>query len=82
MLSLETIMKDSMWVAKMVGWREVGTYEEIGHLAESEDCRDFDLCAKQPDHLKSFFDAYFGYEKAHGWITIPKFYEEHYAKGE
>lgn len=80
MLKLETILNESMWVVKMVGWRTAGTWAEVGHLAKDEDCRDFDLAAKQPDHLKEFFDAYFAHEREHGFLTIPEFYEKHYAE--
>lgn len=74
MLTLDTIMKDTVFVAKMQGWREVGTFSEIGHLSSDPDCRDFDLCAVQPDHLKGFYDAYFSYELGHGFITVQDFY--------
>lgn len=77
-LTLEQIMNESRWVAKMQGWREVGTYEEVKSYAESEECRDFDICAEQPEHLKDFFDRYFAYEREHGWITIPDFYKDVY----
>ena len=42
-LTLEQIMNESRWVAKMQGWRQVGTYAEVGYLSDSEECRDFDL---------------------------------------
>lgn len=77
MLNLETIMKDSIWVAKMNGWRESGTYDQIGHLFNDEDCRDFDLCAEQPEHLKEFYDMYFKHD---GFITIQDFYKDYYVK--
>lgn len=76
MLTLDTIMKDSVWVAKMQGWREAGTLEEIGHLSDDPDCRDFDLCAKQPEHLDEFFEAYWKHD---GFITIQDFYNKFYA---
>lgn len=78
LIALDTIMNESLWVAKMQGWRETGTYAEIGHLAKSEECRDFDLLANQPEHLKPFFDAYWAWNKEHGWITIPEFYKDIY----
>lgn len=78
LISLETIEKDALWIAKMQGYRECGTYAEISHLAKSEDCRDFDLAAKQPEHLKPFFDAYWAWNEEHGWITIPEFYKDIY----
>lgn len=81
-LTLEQIKKDTIWVAKMQGWRETGTYEEIGFLREDEDCRDFDICAVQPDHLKDFYDRYFEYEREHGFTIIQDFYNEVYSKKE
>lgn len=80
MLTLEKIMNESIWVAKMQGWRAVGTYEEMRAYADSEECRDFDLSADQPEDLKEFYDGYFQYERENGFITIPKYYEEVYAK--
>ena len=74
-LTLETILRDTLWVAKMQGWREVGTYDEIGYLAEDEDCRDFDICANQPEHLKAFYENYFEYCEDHGWMTVQEFYK-------
>ena len=60
MLTYETIKKDTRWVAKMNGYRVSGTYDEIRHYADDEECRDFDISCKQPDHLKEFYDMYFG----------------------
>lgn len=42
-ISLEIIKKDTVWVAKMCGWRAVGTYDEVKRFAEDEKCRDFDM---------------------------------------
>lgn len=80
LIPLETIMNESLWVAKMQGYRETGTYAEIGHLAKSEDCRDFDLLAKQPAHLVPFFNEFWKYTEEHGFITIPDYYNNVYAK--
>lgn len=82
MLSLETILKDTVFVAKMQGWRQAGTIAQIGHLRDDPDCRDFDLCAKQPDHLKEFYDAYWCYEESHGFITIQNFYADVWTRRE
>ena len=79
MLSLETILKDSIWIAKMQGYRLSGTHDEIGHYADLEECRDFDLCCEQPEHLKDFYDKYFAYD---GFITIQDFYNQYYNKPE
>lgn len=76
MLTLDTILKDSIWVAKMQGWRTSGTYEEIGHLFKDEDCRDFDLSCQQPEHLNEFYEAYWKYD---GFITVQDFYNQYYA---
>ena len=74
MLTLDTIMKDSLWVARMTyGYRFVGTYEEAKRWAEDEECKDFDLCANQPEHLEEFYTAYFTYSRSR-WITVQDFY--------
>lgn len=73
-LTLETIMADTLWVAKMTyGARYVGTYEELSSYGESEDCRDFDICANQPEHLRDFYDRYFSYCEENGWTIIPEY---------
>lgn len=77
MLSLEQIMKETIWVAKMQGYRVTGTYEEMTPYRESEECRDFDICCEQPEQLKDFYDKYFQHE---GWITIQDFYNQEYNK--
>jgi len=82
MLTLEQIMAEAIWVAKMQGWRQTGTYEELKDLAASEECRDFDLCCEQPKHLQPFFDALWAYEEDHGWMTIQDFYNEVWSKQE
>lgn len=78
MLSLQKILDESLWVAKMQGYRKCGTYAEIGDLADSEDCRDFDLAATQPEDLMDFYDGFF---KHRGFITIQDYYHNFYAKG-
>lgn len=79
MLTLEQIMKDTIWIAKMTWGRMSGTYDEMKPFAEDEECRDFDICAVQPEHLSDFYDKYFEYERVHGWVTIPDFYNTVYA---
>lgn len=78
MLSLDKILNECLWVAKMQGYRVSGTYDEIGDLADDEDCRDFDLAAKQPDDLMDFFEGFFQYGR---FITIQDYYRDVYAKG-
>ena len=77
-LSLETILKDTRWVVKMTYGRFAGTYDEIKCLSESEECRDFDICFHQPEHLKDFYDGLFKYEYENGFITIQEYYEQVY----
>lgn len=74
MLSLETIMRDTLWVAKMTYGRRVGTYEELEWCLEEDELRDFDICAKQPEHLEVFYDLYFEHCKRKGWTTVQEFY--------
>ena len=77
MMTLAEIKRDTIWVAKMTGWRTSGTYDEIGYLQEDEYCRDFDVCCKQPTkELQEFWNACWAYEQQnHTWLTIDKFYE-------
>ena len=75
MLTLEQILKDTIWVVKMQGYRMSGTYEEMKHYADSEECRDFDICCEQPEHLMDFYEKYFAYD---GFITIQDFYNQFY----
>ena len=75
MLTLKQIMSESIWLVKMNGYRLTGTYDEMKPYAESEDCRDFDLCAEQPEHLKEFYDKYFEHE---GFITVQEYYNQYY----
>lgn len=76
MMTLAEIKNNTIWVAKMMGYRTTGTYEEIGYLQEDEDCRDFDICCKQPtEELQQFWDACWKYEETHRcWMTIDEFY--------
>ena len=79
MLKLEQILNDTIWLAKMQGYRVTGTYEELKKYRESENCRDFDICCEQPEHLKDFYDKYFEYYKNNvGFITIQDFYNQFY----
>lgn len=80
MLTLETILKDSVWVAKVGGCRYVGTYDEVERWYDDEDWRDTDLCCEQPEHLREFYDAYFKYSEKHGFTIIQDFYNNVYAK--
>ena len=79
-LSYEVIDRDTLWVAKMQGYRQVGTYAEVGHLFHDPECRDFDtLCIKgQPEHLREFYTEYFAYCDKEGWLTIPDYYNKVY----
>lgn len=60
MLTWKEIQSKTVFVVKMQGWRDTGTWEQIKDLAQDEDCRDCDICAKQPTtELQDFWDAYF-----------------------
>lgn len=82
MLKLETIKKETIWVAKMIGCRFTGTYDELKGLASSEECRDFDIVwsGGQPEHLRPFYEAYEKYEAKNGFTFIDDFYKV-YAEG-
>lgn len=77
-LPLELVLDKTLWVAKMNGWRAVGTYKELEELSKSEECRDFDICANQPDELKDFYRQYFKFDEECGFITVQDFYKYHY----
>ena len=80
-LTLDEIMAKTLWVAKMYGYRCCGTYDEVANLGHSEECRDFDISANQPEELNDFYNGYFEYERTSGFITIPDYYNNIYAKG-
>lgn len=76
MLTLDQILNESRWVAKMNGWRQAGTYKELEHLSNDPDCREIDIAAEQPEHLREFFDML---DSNDTWMTIPEFYRTCYA---
>ena len=80
-ISRQTIHDETLWVAKMQGYRSVGTYDEMGYLAHDFDCRDFDTVwsGGQPDSVRPFWEAYEAYGEANGWLTIDEFYRDVYA---
>lgn len=80
MLTLDTILKDTIWIVKMVGYRDKGTYEEVGWMQRLDECRDFDICSEQPEHLKEFYDEFNKYSDEHGFITVQDFYNQFYVK--
>lgn len=79
MITLRQILSETIWVAKMDGWRVAGTYNQMKRYAEDENCRDFDIAADQPAKLKMFYKEYFDYGRTHGFITVQDFYMKHYA---
>ena len=60
MLTFKTIEKDTIWIAKMQGYRTSGTYDEVSHLLKNGECRDFDVACSvnQPKHLQKFYEDY------------------------
>lgn len=80
MLTLDTVLKDTIWVAKMNGFRETGTYDEIKAIADNDDCREMDICCEQPAHLKDFYNQYFNYSDEHGFITVQDYFNAVYAR--
>lgn len=74
-VTLEQALEESLWVAKLSYGRRVGIYSEVYPVYQAdEDARDFDACAKQPEHLQEFFDMLWAYEAINGWMTIRDFY--------
>lgn len=79
MLTLNEIMKDTIWVGKLYGGvRYTGTYESLVFM--EDDFRDFDVaCTEcQPDHLKGFYEDYWHYTRDHGFINIQDYYKNVY----
>ena len=75
-LTLNEVMDNTIWVAKMNWGRITGTYKEIERYAQSEDCRDHDVCCKQPTaELQHFWDSYNEYcDTNHKWMTVQQYY--------
>ena len=72
MLTLEQILKDTVWVVKMQGWRTAGTWEQVERFAKDEECRDCDISAEQPTpELREFWDELYAHK---GFITAQDFY--------
>ena len=80
-ISRQTIHDETLWVAKMCGYRTAGTYAEVGYLFYDEDCRDFDtVCAEgQPESVRPFWEAYEAYANEHGFVLVDDFYRNVYA---
>ena len=82
MLDLETIKKNTLWVARMVsGVRFTGTYDEIKKYEHRDDCKDVDILASggQPKELQEFYKAYeyaTFYMNRHDLFLIDDFYKE------
>ena len=76
MLTLDEIMKDSLWVVKLKLGRVSCSYEDIEKWAADEDCIGVELCAVQPAHLRDFFDKYFMCDE---YISIKEYYNKYYA---
>lgn len=83
MITREEIQSKTVFVVKMQGWRDVGTWEQIKHLAQDEDCRDCDICAKQPTpELQDFWNAHDEAMRKGGFIKAEDFYRNNYSKRE
>lgn len=75
-VTLEQVQEDTLWVAKMsYGVRHVGTHDEVGNYCKDDECKDFFLCAVQPDHLKPFMERMEQLDKEHGWMTFPEMFD-------
>ncbi len=79
MLTLDTILRDTMWVGKFeYGGRIAGTYEKLEPMID--EFRDFDVSFNQPSHLKKFYEDYFDYTDKNDWVTIQDYYNNVYVK--
>lgn len=86
MLTLETIMKDTLWVARhSTGYRFVGNWDAVKSHVESCEEEEYDyikdmdiLCAEgQPEHLREFFEAFLSQDDHY---LIKDYYDEVYSK--
>ncbi len=76
MLTLDTILKETLWVGKFYeGGRISGTYDELKPM--SDEFRDFDIAGNQPDHLQEFYEGYFN---QHEYYLIQDYYNNVYVK--
>lgn len=75
-LTLQEIMDNSIWVARMTYGRIVGPYKEIQHYADMDECKDFDVVCEQPTaELQHFWDSYNDYCDTNcTWMTIQQYY--------
>lgn len=79
MLSYETIQHETIWVGKFYeGGRISGTWDQIGHIDDSE-FRDLDIaCTEhQPEFLRDFYEGYFNQRE---YFVIADYYDNVYSK--
>lgn len=82
-LSYNEIKETTIWVAKMTWGRQTGTYDELTSYREDEECRDFDIVAKQPtEKLQHFWDAFdkFAQDYSFSIFSAEEFYNLIYSK--
>lgn len=86
MLTLDTIMKDTLWVARhSTGYRFVGNYDEVEAHVKSCDNDEWDyikdmdiLCEEgQPEHLREFYKKYLDQDE---YYYIDEYYNNVYSK--
>lgn len=85
MITLDTILKDTMWVGKFYdGDRIAGTYAELEPIMdEFRDFNircDFDISCGQPPHLEKFYEDFYAYSCKNGWCTVQDYYNNVYVK--
>ena len=82
MMTYEEIMKNTRWVVKFIGHREVCDTETMRRWSNAfeDEIRDIDLSCVQPNCVKDFYDAYWKYIEEHGFTIIKDFYENVYSK--
>ena len=76
-ITRETINNNLLWAVELetpYGRHWVtGTHDEIAWAFDSDEFSDCDLCADQPECIRPFLDAYWAYDREHGFTTIPEF---------
>ena len=81
-ISKEQVDRESLWVVKFIGHRDVDTYPNLvkkygEDFFSRDDVRDVSLLCyeRQPESLKTFFQKLKEMDDKNGWMTFPELFE-------
>lgn len=81
-ISKEQVDRESLWVVKFIGHRDVDTYPNLmkkygEDFFSHDDVRDVSLLCyeRQPESLKPFFQKLKELDDKYGWMTFPELFE-------